>query len=176
MAQPRHQPSEAAIKVAVDGETYYLDLGRISIQQGIVIHGRMGMSVEALMERFGELMGQEGDGDARADEEKQAAEQEMLKILHCFWWLMRAQAGIREPIAESDGPLFPFLTALLEGMSGAGLTAQDGGGAQAEPDPTPPPSPPTGPPSPGPPTRRAADRKPGTTRERAAAAASPGTG
>lgn len=133
--------ADTAIPIEWEGETYRLDLARFTVKQAIVIEGYTGMKLAALLDQIGDLG---GDADPP----------DLLKIMVALYWLMRAQAGKKEPIADADFELIPFVTALSAGLAASGL-AED---AEDEPDPTPP-SPPPGRPSRGPSTRPATTRK-----------------
>lgn len=93
---------------------------------------------------------------------------DLLRIVQCWWWLMRAQSGIREPIAECDGPMMKILPALMKGLAEANAGEEDAG--PAEPDPTRPSSPPDDPLSPGPSTPKATTPRPRARKPAAATA------
>lgn len=135
--------TDTAIPIEWDGETYRLDLARFTVRQAMVIEGWTGLKLAALLDQIGDLGGGEDPPD-------------LLKIMVALYWLMRAQAGKREPIADADFELIPFVTAFTAGLAASGLAEE--AGDEAGPDPTPP-SPPPGRPSRAPSTPRATTRK-----------------
>lgn len=135
--------TDISVPIEWEGETYRLDLGRFTVRQAMVIEGYTGLRLAVLFDQIGDLG---GDADPP----------DLLKVMVALYWLMRAQAGKKEAIADVDFELIPFVAAFSAGLAASGL-AEDAG-AEDEPDPTPP-SPPPGPTSRGPSTRPAATRK-----------------
>jgi hypothetical protein len=142
-------PSASAMRIEYGDETWWLDVEHVTTRQAKEIYKFIGMPILRLFKKFGEIV-KGGDGDDFEDSE------ELYNILICLYWLMRCQCGVREPLADADMELVPFLTALMQAMLAS--SGSDGNTAAAGEEPALPPTLPGGPPSPAPPTRPATTR------------------
>lgn len=131
------------MKIEFEGREWEFDSEEITLQQAMTIQLHTGMSI-------GEW---EDSLDLPEDDQGnvQNPGPEWLKSLQCVYWLMKAQAGEKTPIADADFVLSKFLRAWAAGAQ-AELDRRkaEKEAEAAAADPTLPPSLPAGPPSPEP--------------------------
>lgn len=156
MPPPLFIPSSSALTVEYGGESWTLDVEHVTTRQAREIYRFIGMPILRLFKQLGEIIS--SDNDEFEDSE------ELYNILICLWWLTRCQCGVREPIADADPELVPFLTAIMQAMLSS---APDESPARAGEEVPLPPFPQGGPPSPAPPSPT--DTSPVMSAEEAAA-------
>jgi hypothetical protein len=129
--------------IKFEGRDWEFDSEEITLQQAMTIQLHTGMSIGEWEDSLN--LTEDADGNV------QNPGPEWLKSLQCVYWLMKAQNGEKNPVADADFVLAKFLVAFGEGMQAevTRLKAEKAA-EEAAADPTPPPSPPAGPPSPEP--------------------------
>jgi len=151
--------------IVFEDAEWELDLTRVSYQQAMVIQLYTGMSIGEWEDSID--VKEKTDADGNPTGELENPPPEWLKSVGSLYWLMRAQAGDKIPIAEMDFDFGGFVAALMEGLAAelerSRLEAAARADAAERPDPTPlssPPSPRGGRQSRAPASRRAGTRQP----------------
>lgn len=116
------------MKIEYDGATYEFDQEDITYKQAMTVQLHTGMSIAEWQDTLD--IDEIEDPETR---EKKLANPgpEWLKSIGCLYWVVMAQNGVTEPIADVDFKLAKFLTAF-----GEASTAESATEPPEPPDPT----------------------------------------
>ena len=103
------------MKIEFEGRAWQVDVDDLSLQQAVVITGKMGGSLTAWEKALTEI---DDPG--------------WLPAMQCLYWLMRQQDGDRLAIGDIDFAVLKYSHAVVEALEREGSAA-------APEDPTPPP-------------------------------------
>lgn len=130
------------MKIDYDGTVYEFDQEDITLKQAMSVQLHSGMSIA---EWQNSLDIEEITDPATGEKTMANPGPEWLKSVQCLYWVVLAQNGVVEPIADADFKVAKFLTAYAEAVKAeqAAEAPEPEDPTKASPSPGPSPEPPS---------------------------------